>query len=466
MDVQKGIRLFLMRDDMDDLRRKAEKLVKTLMDQGYEAYFSGGCVRDMVMGLEPKDYDVATSATPPEVMRIFPHCHSVGAQFGVVVVVDDGDQFEVATFRSDAGYADGRHPDRIVYTSAREDVMRRDFTINGMLYQPLAGELMDLVGGRDDIQAKIIRTIGEPESRFAEDKLRMMRAVRFAVHFDFTIEEATFQAIGRHASEILQVSWERIKDELLKILTGPRPAEGLTLLDRTGLLKVILPEMTALKGVQQPPQFHPEGDVWNHLVIMLKNLRQPRPEQSERVTPTLAMAVLLHDAGKPATFALEERIRFDNHTKVGEEMAEEVCRRLRFSRQETEAIKSLVAQHLRFMHVREMRPGRLKKFLTGPNFTEHLELHRLDCIGSHGDLSNFEFCAQKLQEYEKEEPLPKPLLNGHDLMAMGFTPGAIFKEILAEVEDAQLEGAISSKEQARELVLKKFGHLLAKENHP
>jgi poly(A) polymerase len=437
---------------MDDLRRKAENLLKTLLDRGFQAYFSGGCVRDMVMGVKPQDYDIATDATPQEVIRIFPRCHSVGAQFGVVVVMDGGDQFQVATFRSDLGYADGRHPDRVVYTSAREDVKRRDFTINGMLYQPFTDELIDLVGGEADIRARTIRTIGDPALRFSEDKLRMMRAVRFAVRFDFTIEESTFEAIEKHAREILQVSWERIRDELLKVLTGPRPANGIRLLDRLGILQHILPEITALKGVRQPPQFHPEGDVWNHLLIMLEKMHNP--------SPVLAMAVLLHDVGKPETFSLGERIRFDNHSKVGEKMAEEVCRRLRFSRKEMETIKSMVALHLRFMHVRDMRPGRLKRFLQDPHFMEHLELHRLDCLGSHGDLGNYQFCLDKLRELKEEKPPPEPLVSGHDLIAMGFTPGPMFKEILTEVEEAQLEGGIISKDQAREMVLEKYAHLL------
>ncbi len=437
---------------MNELRRKAERVLKTLVDEGFEAYFSGGCVRDMVMNLEPQDYDIATNATPQEVARIFPRSHNVGAQFGVVVVVEEDERFEVATFRSDHGYADGRHPDSVVYTEAREDVKRRDFTINGMLYQPLTGELLDLVGGREDIDARMVRTIGEPEKRFSEDKLRMMRAVRFAVQLDFSVDEATFQAIGKLAPEILQVSWERIRDELLKILTGSQAARGMILLDETGLLESILPEITALKGVQQPPEFHPEGDVWNHVMKMLENMHNP--------SSVLALSVLLHDAGKPETYSEEDRIRFDNHTKVGERIAEEVCRRLRLSRQETETVKSLVAQHLRFMHVRDMRQGKLKRFLLGPLFNEHLELHRLDCIGSHEDLSIYQFCLDKLKEYEREVPPQKPLINGDDLIALGFTPSPLFKEILAEAEDAQLEGTITSAEEARELVLKKFGHLL------
>jgi len=442
---------------VSDLRVKAQKLVKTLVDEGFEAYFIGGCVRDMVMGIEPQDYDIATSATPREVMSIFPRCYSVGAQFGVVVVVEGEDQFQVATFRSELGYSDGRHPDGVIFTSAEEDVKRRDFTINGMLYQPLTDELMDLVGGRKDIEAKIIRTIGEPIARLREDKLRMIRAVRFAVRFGFSIEEDTLQAVKGNASGILQVSQERIRDELIKILLGPGPAEGLTMLYDTGLLEFVLPEVTAFKGVPQPPQFHPEGDVWNHVIIMLRNMHDP--------SPTLAMAVLMHDVGKPLTISRAERIRFDNHAKVGEEIAEKVCRRLRFSRQETNTIKALVALHLRFIHIRNMRSGRLKRFLMDPGFKEHLELHRLDCIASHGDLGNYEFCLEKLQEYEKEEPSEGPLMSGHDLIAMGFTPGPLFKEILSEVEDAQLEGSITLHEQAKELVLKKFGHILPGGKH-
>jgi poly(A) polymerase len=406
----------------------------------------------MIMGLETHDFDIVTNAVPQEIMRIFPHCYSVGAQFGVVVVVDEDDHFQVATFRSDHGYTDGRRPDRVAFTTVEEDVKRRDFTINGILYQPVTGELTDLVGGRKDIDAKIIRTIGDPSRRFREDKLRMIRAVRFAARFDFTIHGPAFDAIKAQAPEILQVSWERIRDELLKILTGPRPVLGLKLLDRTGLLQILLPEITALKGVEQPPNFHPEGDVWNHVLIMLAKMSDP--------SPTLATAVLLHDVGKPATFAVKERIRFDNHTGVGEEMADVICRRLRLSRRETDTIKALVAQHLRFMHVKDMRPGRLKRFLTGPLASEHLELHRLDCIASHGDLTNYRFCLDKIAQYEQEQPTPESLINGHDLIAAGFRPGPLFKEIIALVEDAQVEGTVSDKQQAHKLVLEHFADRL------
>ncbi|HEV8525390.1 MAG TPA: CCA tRNA nucleotidyltransferase [Terriglobales bacterium] len=441
------------------LRQAATEIVRTLRDRGHQAYLVGGCVRDIVLGREPADYDVATDATPDEVMRIFPKTYAVGAQFGVVLVPVDKEAdapgqnpcIEVATFRSDVSYTDGRHPDAVRYTKdPREDVERRDFTINGLLLDPIQNEVLDFVGGRADLDAGIIRTIGPPDRRFAEDKLRMLRAVRFAARFAYQIEPQTFNAIRQMAREIHQVSRERVRDELVKMLTEGRARRAFELLDQTGLLREVLPEVEKMKGVEQPPQFHPEGDVWIHTLLMLEGLR-------EKCSPTLAMGVLLHDVGKPPTFRVApDRIRFDGHVEVGTAMAEEICRRLRFSNDDTEQIASLVANHLRFAAVLRMKESTLKRFLRLPRFEEHLELHRLDCLASHGDLSSYEFVRQKLASTPPEQFRPPPLVTGDDLIAAGYQPGPRYKEILAAVEDAQLEGRLAGKAEAMEFVRREF----------
>lgn len=441
------------------LRQAATDIVRTLRDRGYQACLVGGCVRDIVLGREPADYDVATDATPEEVMRIFPETYAVGAQFGVVLVPVDkralapeqNPCIEVATFRSDISYTDGRHPDAVRYTKdAREDVQRRDFTINGLLLDPVQQQVLDYVGGRADIQAGVIRTIGPPERRFAEDKLRMLRAVRFAARFQYEIESETFCAIRKLAHQIHQVSRERVRDELVKMLTEGRARRAFELLDQSGLLREVLPEIEKMKGVEQPPQFHPEGDVWVHTLLMLEGLK-------EKCSPTLAMGVLLHDVGKPPTFRVApDRIRFDGHVEVGTAMAEEICRRLRFSNDDSEQIASLVANHLRFAAVPHMKQSTLKRFLRLPRFEEHLELHRLDCLASHGDLSSYEFVRQKLASTPPEQFRPRPLVTGHDLIAAGYRPGPRYKEILAAVEDAQLEGRLAGKAEALEFVRREF----------
>jgi poly(A) polymerase len=435
----------------------AIKIVKTLRQAGFKAYFAGGCVRDQVMGREPQDYDVATDARPEAVIRLFPMTIPVGMSFGVVIVLEGPYPFEVATFRSDGQYLDGRHPVEVHFSSEEEDAKRRDFTINGMFYDPISRRIVDYVGGQEDIKARLIRCIGNPQERFSEDKLRLMRAVRFATQFDYKIEERTYQALLALADQITVVSAERIRDELSKILTGPRPAQGLRLLHQTGLLKAILPEVTAMEGVQQPPEFHPEGDVWIHTLLML-----------EKMVPAssfdFALSVLLHDVGKPPTFSPpkasasggKDRIRFDNHCQVGAEMAEQICTRLRLSRKQTEKVVELVREHLRFKDVRLMRESKLKRFLRGEHFLDHLELHRLDCLASHGDLSNWEFCKQKLEEIGPEEMRPERLVTGHDLIQMGYVPGPLFSEILTAVEDAQLEGRVKDREAALELIQKQF----------
>jgi poly(A) polymerase len=433
------------------LRTFASTIVEKLRHRGFQAYLVGGCVRDLLLGREPKDYDVATSATPTQVMSIFPQTYAVGAQFGVVLVpAPDGD-VEVATFRSDIGYSDGRHPDEVRFsTDPREDVARRDFTINGMLLDPVSNEVLDFVGGRKDLEAKIIRTIGDPKQRFAEDKLRMLRAVRFAARFGYTIEPATFAAIEELADEIHVVSRERVRDELTRMLTEGHARRAFLLLDESGLLPEVLPEISAMKGVAQPPQFHPEGDVFVHTLLLLENL-------PAHCSPALAWGALLHDVGKPATFRVApERIRFDGHVEVGGKMAQEICRRLRFSTDDTEQVLALIDNHMRFGHATRMKESTLKKFLRMPHFDEHLALHRADCLASHGDLSIYEFAQEKLAAIPPDKMRPAPLVSGDDLIAAGYVPGPRFKEILNAVEDAQLEGRLSSKDAALAFVNSEF----------
>jgi len=454
------------------LKEHAISIVRTLRERGHQAYLVGGCVRDMVLGHEPADYDVTTDATPDQVMRIFPETYAVGAQFGVVLVppgspdarelrpaVDatsvptdhsKADVVEVATFRSDIGYSDGRHPDRVQFSiDPREDVERRDFTINGLLLDPIKGEILDFVGGQQDLKAGIIRTIGSPEQRFEEDKLRMLRAVRFAARFEYTIDPATFAAMQKLAGNIHQVSRERVRDELSKMLIEGHARRAFLLLDESGLLQQVLPEISAMKGVEQPPQFHPEGDVFVHTLLLLEKLPRPSPM-------TLAWGALLHDVGKPATFRVADRIRFDGHVEVGVKMAEQICRRFRFSNHDTEQILALVKNHMRFGDVQRMKESTLKKFMRLPQFEEHLELHRLDCQSSHGDLTSYEFTREKLVSTPEASMRPAPLVTGNDLINAGYVPGPRFKEILAAVEDSQLEGQLQNKEQALAFVRQSF----------
>jgi poly(A) polymerase len=424
--------------------------VETLRKKGHEAYFVGGCVRDRVMKIVPQDYDIATDARAGEVMKIFKRTIPVGAKFGVVIVVRDGINFEVATFRRDGDYIDSRRPIAVHFSDAKEDVLRRDFTINGLLYDPVKRKVIDYAGGMQDIREKTIRTIGDPYERFSEDKLRLIRAIRFSARFKFKIEKKTFEAVRKLAPQITEVSAERLRDELVKICTGKNAGYGLELLRESGLLAVVLPEVTKMIGVEQPPEFHPEGDVYTHTKMMFDDMKEPSTE--------LAFAVLLHDVGKPRTFRRAERIRFDGHTNVGARMADTILRRLRFPNDERDAIVTAVFNHLKFMDVKKMRVNRLKRFLKEPTFPMELELHRLDCRASHGMLDNYRFCKKKLKEYSKEEDLrPKPLVNGNDLIAMGFTPGPVFKKILTAVEDGQLEDKLKTKGDAIAFIRKKFG---------
>ncbi len=436
----------------------ATQIVQELRAAGYSAYLAGGCVRDLILGREPADYDVATSASPQEVMRIFPRTYAVGAQFGVVLVpirqdTADGQRdnyaIEVATFRSDGLYSDGRHPDQVQFSKdAQTDVQRRDFTINGLLLDPVSKEVFDYVGGRGDLERGIIRTIGDPRQRFAEDKLRMLRAVRFAARFGYAIEATTLAEIQAQVAQIHQVSRERIRDEILKMLTEGRAKRAFELLDETRLLEQVLPEIKRMQGVQQPLQFHPEGDVWVHTLLLLEGL-QPN------CSKTLALGVLLHDVGKPPTFRVApDRIRFDQHAEVGTKMAQEICRRFRLSNDETEQVCGLVANHMRFGDVQRMKPSTLKRFLRLPEFQEHLELHRLDCLSSHRDLSLYDYARKQLSIMPSEQIRPKPLITGNDLIEAGYKPGPEFKKLLTAVEDAQLDGSINSREEALALVSK------------
>jgi tRNA nucleotidyltransferase/poly(A) polymerase len=435
-------------------RELANSICDMLQRNGYQGLLVGGCVRDLLLSREPADYDVATDATPEQVMELFPESIAVGAQFGVVLVPRDGLKVEVATFRSDVGYSDGRHPDRVVYSKTpEEDVQRRDFTINGLLMRHETSEILDFVGGQADIKAGVIRAIGEPDRRFGEDKLRMLRAVRFAARFGFEIEHPTFAAIRRHAGAVTDVSAERIREELTKLLTEGAARRGFELLDKSWLLSIVLPEIAAMKGVQQPPQFHPEGDVWIHTLLMIEDL-------PAGVSPTLAWGVLLHDVGKPPTFRpasqTGDRIRFDHHVDVGVRMAEAICRRYRFSNEETEQIVALVANHMRFAAVDQMRTSTLKRFVRLPHFEQHMELHRLDCLSSHRNLDSYGAVQRFLAETPAEQVRPQRVLTGTDLNEMGYIPGPLFSEILRAVEDAQLEGQIASKEEAEKFVRKKF----------
>ena len=426
------------------LLKNALAIVKTLHDQGQEAYFAGGSVRDLLLEKNISEIDIATSASPQEIEQLFPKTIPVGKQFGVIVVVQDTNNYEVTTFRKEGDYVDGRHPTQVSFTDAQHDVERRDFTVNALFLNPFTEEVIDYVKGREDLERKLIRTVGPPQSRFQEDKLRLLRALRLACQLGFEIEQESYQQVKEHASQLTQVSWERIRDEVLKILTGPDPSRGLKLLFDSGILEVILPEIAAMHGVQQPPEFHPEGDVLVHTCLMFE-LSQERSE-------TLSLEILLHDVGKPPTFAIKERIRFDGHADLGAKMAEEICRRLRISNQQIEEVVDVVKDHLRFIHVQEMRESTLKRFLRKTNFSDHLELHRLDSLASHGDLSSYHFCQEKLEELTQEAMRPKPFINGHDLIRLGLEPGPIFSEIMSAVEDFQLEGKLSSKEETLDWV--------------
>lgn len=476
----------------------ALQLLDTLHAAGYEAYLAGGCVRDLLLGREPEDYDVATSATPDIVLEMFPRTIAVGAHFGVVLVATCGESdasgvtgagtkveqcvTEVATFRSDGVYSDGRHPDEVRYTkSAEEDVQRRDFTMNGLLLDParvsprgleslpeatvnaraeartlqreknLRAAVIDYVGGLEDLDARVIRAIGRPEKRFEEDQLRLLRAVRFAARFGFEIEPVTFAAMRKLADRIHAVSRERVRDELTKMLTEGHARRAFELLDQTDSLVQVLPEVTKMKGVEQPPQFHPEGDVWTHTLMLLEQLEPG-------CSLTLAWGALLHDIGKPPTFRVApDRIRFDGHVEVGVAICAEICRGFRFSNDETRQILALVENHMRFADAPRMKASTLKRFFRLRSFEEHLALHRMDCMAAHANLDIWNFVRERYESMPEEAVRPTPLITGRELIAAGYAPGARFKEMLRAVEDAQLEGAIATPDEALALVRQQFG---------
>jgi poly(A) polymerase len=435
-------------------RELANSICDTLHRHGHAALLVGGCVRDLLLERDPADFDVTTDATPERVLQLFPEGIGVGAQFGVVLLLRDAAKVEVATFRCDLGYSDGRHPDRVLYSKTpQEDVARRDFTINGLLMRHDTGEVLDFVGGQADLHARLVRAIGDPERRFSEDKLRMLRAVRFAARFGYAIEPATSAAIQKHAPEIHVVSPERIREELTKLLIEGAARRGFELLDDSGLLQQLLPEISAMKGVLQPPEFHPEGDVWIHTRLMLAGL-------PSGVSPTLAWGVLLHDVGKPPTFRpasiTGDRIRFDSHAEVGVKMATAICHRLRFSNDHTQQILALVANHMKFMDVAQMRKSTLKRFVRLPAFSEHLELHRLDCLSSNGRLEAYEALKNFLTETPAGQFSPPRLLTGVDLQDMGYVPGPQFQRMLTALEDAQLEGQLQTRDQAILFIRKNY----------
>jgi tRNA nucleotidyltransferase/poly(A) polymerase len=427
----------------------AREVILKLRGAAHRAYLVGGCVRDLLLGVPPKDYDISTDARPDRIMDLFPNSGRVGAHFGVVLVRSVFAQVEVATFRSDQEYSDGRRPDAVHFeTDPAKDAQRRDFTVNGLMMDPDSGEVLDFVGGRADLQRGVIRAIGDPEARFREDHLRLLRAIRFAARLKFQIEPATFDAIRENHASILKVAAERVREELVRILTEGGARYGFELLDATGMLADILPEVAAMKGVEQPPQYHPEGDVWNHTLLMLQQLDHP--------TPPLAMGVLLHDVGKPPTFRMADRIRFNGHVEEGVRIAHAILHRLRFSRDDMEQVEALVANHMKFKDAGRMKDSTLKRFLRLPQFAEHLELHRLDCASSNRNLESYELVKGKLSEFPDEHLKPQPLLTGDDLIAAGYPPGPRFAEILTAVEDAQLEGQLRTSGDAMQLVRERF----------
>ena len=421
----------------------ARRIVRRLREAGHQAFFAGGCVRDSLMGKVPHDFDIATSARPEQVQALFPRTVPVGAQFGVVLVIANGREYQVATFRSDGAYIDGRRPRSVTFSSPEEDARRRDFTVNGIFYDPIEEKVLDFVGGSQDLETRTLRAIGNPAERFAEDKLRLLRGVRLATVLDFTIETETWNAICAGALAIRDVSAERIRDELVKILASPRRVRGFDLLDASGLLAAILPEILPLKGCEQPPDFHPEGDVFVHTRLMLSLL-------PESVSVPLVFATLFHDLGKPPTMQRDEtgRIRFSGHESVGAQLTEKIMRRLRFSNEEIEATVAMVQNHMVFKDVQNMRVARLKRFMASQTFDDELELHRVDCLASHGMLDNFAFLKRRREEFANEPLIPPPLITGHDLIAMGWKSGPKFKTVLDAVQVRQLEGTLRTREEA------------------
>ncbi len=425
----------------------ATRIVRRLRDAGHEAYFAGGCVRDRLLGRTAHDIDIATSANPGAVQKLFPRTVAVGAQFGVIVVFEEGREFQVATFRADGVYLDGRRPESVTFTTAEGDAQRRDFTVNGLFYDPLEQKVLDFVGGEADLKAGVIRCIGEPADRFREDKLRLLRGVRFAATLGFQIDPSTWAALRNQAASISDVSAERIRDELVKIFLHPSRVRGFDLLDESGLLGILLPEVTGMKGCEQPPEFHPEGDVFVHTRLMLSLL-------PEAVSIPLVFAVLFHDIGKPPVSRKDEtgRIRFNGHETVSAIMAEKILDRLRFSNALTGDTLVAVKNHMAFKDVQHMRVATLRRFLARPTIDDELELHRVDCLGSHGMIDNYDFLLAKREEFSREPLIPPPLISGGDLISLGWKPGPLFKKMLEAVQVRQLEGTLSTREEALDWV--------------
>ncbi len=429
---------------MSDLKTTAVATAQRLINANHTTYFAGGCVRDHLLGKKPKDYDIATSATPDQVQALFPKSDSIGAHFGVILVKEKGYAFEIATFRHDGSYKDGRHPESVTFSSPEEDAHRRDFTVNGLFQHPLTGEIIDHVHGHEDLEAKALRAIGNPSDRFQEDALRLLRAIRFATVLDFRIETDTWIAIQENSFLLEKISPERIRDEFTRILTTKERARGLDLLTKSGLMRYIVPEIYDLIGCEQPPQWHPEGDVYTHTRIMLNML-------GSEVTPELALAVLLHDIAKPATYSYdktEDRIRFNGHDRVGAEMAEAILRRLRYSNKSIEDITAMVRNHMNFMNVQNMRTAKVKRFMSRPTFEQEMELHRVDCASSNGLTENYDFLRTKEKEFAAEPLIPPALVTGKDLIKFGLKPGPKFKDILNDVQTEQLEGNLTDRESA------------------
>ena len=433
---------------MDSNKAAAVEIIGKLQKEGHVAYLAGGCVRDMLRGEIPKDYDIATSALPEQITSIFSKTREVGVHFGVVIVIKDNQAFDVATFRNDGSYKDGRHPEDVTFSTPEEDTARRDFTINGIFFDPISQKHIDFVDGRSDIEKKVVRAIGDPDLRFQEDHLRLLRAVRFAARFNYEIEEKTWKSIKLNASGISKISKERVRDELTKILLNENRVLGFDLLVDSGLMEHIIPEILQLKGCEQPPQFHPEGDVFVHTRLMLSLLK-------DNPSIELVLSVLLHDIGKPATYSFDEaadRIRFNGHDKLGAEMSNQILRSLKFSNSIIEDVVQMVANHMTFKDVQKMRQSKLKRFMSRSTFSDEKELHRVDCLGSWGWLDNYEFLNKKMIEFANEPIIPAPLLTGKDLIEFGWAPGPNLGETLNSVQDLQLEGTLNSKEEALEWV--------------
>ncbi len=435
------------------MRDSAISIVRELQSAGHTAYFAGGCVRDSLLGNIPKDYDIATDATPDQILKIFPNGDTIGAHFGVILVRSDGFHFEIATFREDGEYSDGRRPDSVSYTDAQTDAGRRDFTVNGLFEDPISGEIVDHVGGQADLAAQTLRAIGDPAQRFAEDYLRLLRAVRFATKLGFEIEPTTWAAMQNEAANIASIAPERIREELDKIWQHPRRVHGFDLLVDSGLMVAILPEILDLQGCEQPPQFHPEGDVFVHTRMMLGLLEPDAPL-------SLVLAVLFHDIAKPATQTFDDadgRIRFNGHDKVGADMTGDILRRLKYSNRTIDAAVSGVEHHMQFINVQNMKKSTLKRFMARDYFDDELELHRVDCLGSNGNLENYDYVKAKQEEFANQPIIPEPFINGRDLIDLGHPPGPDMGVILREAQDLQLEGSLTSRDEAMTWLKERIG---------